>query len=208
MGADTTATPTANAADAAIAYARAQLGKPYVWGATGPNGFDCSGLVQAAYKSAGVNLPRTTYQQILSGSLVSKADLQPGDLVFPDIGHVQIYTGGGNIIESPKPGAVVVERPMWGYFSARRVTAPGSSTSSGTGTTGSGASSSSGGGIAGFAASTVKGLTNLVNPTSWASDAQTIALKVAVVGAGLALVLIGATKLAAPAVTNTLGSLT
>jgi cell wall-associated NlpC family hydrolase len=105
----------------AIAFARAQLGKPYVWGGTGPNSYDCSGLVQAAYRAAGVSLPRTTQQMIFSGQNVAKSDLRPGDLVFPDPGHVAIYTGGGTFIEAPHSGLMVREVPMWGFWRARRV---------------------------------------------------------------------------------------
>jgi cell wall-associated NlpC family hydrolase len=112
-------------AQAAVAYARAQIGKPYVYGATGPNSFDCSGLVQAAYKAAGVSLPRTTYQQILVGSPVGKTALTIGDLVFPDVGHVQIYSGNGNVIEAPHTGTNVREVAMWGFMTARRITSTG-----------------------------------------------------------------------------------
>lgn len=115
-----------SAADTAIQFALAQVGKPYVWGATGPDGYDCSGLVQASYAAAGIQLPRTTYQQILQGQDVPQADLAPGDLVFPDIGHVQIYLGNGQIIESPHQGASVRVVNLWGFFKARRVTAPSS----------------------------------------------------------------------------------
>lgn len=108
-------------ADVAIAFARAQLGKPYVWGATGPNSYDCSGLVQAAYKAAGINLPRVTQAMILSGTAVARDALIPGDLVFPDIGHVQIYTNNGNVIEAPSAGKTVREVAMWGFMAARRV---------------------------------------------------------------------------------------
>jgi len=104
-----------------LAFAHAQLGKPYVWGATGPNSFDCSGFVQASFKAAGISIPRTTYQQILVGRAVSRANLMPGDLVFPDVGHVCIYTGNGNWIEAPHSGAQVREVPMWGFLTARRV---------------------------------------------------------------------------------------
>jgi len=104
-----------------LAFAHAQLGKPYVWGATGPNSFDCSGFVQASFKAAGVSLPRTTFQQILVGRAVAHKDLKPGDLVFPDVGHVGIYTGNGNYIEAPHSGAVVREVPVWGFLTARRV---------------------------------------------------------------------------------------
>ena len=110
-------------ADTAIAFARAQLGKPYVWGATGPNSYDCSGLVQAAYQAAGVSLPRVTQAMILSGTPVARNALVPGDLVFPDIGHVQIYTNNGNVIEAPSAGKVVREVAMWGFMAARRVVA-------------------------------------------------------------------------------------
>jgi NlpC/P60 family len=114
-----------NQADQALAFARAQIGKPYVFGATGPNSYDCSGLVYAAYKSVGITLGRTTYQQVLNGTAVSRTELKIGDLVFPDAGHVQIYSGGGNIVESPHTGANVREVPMWGFWKARRIIAGG-----------------------------------------------------------------------------------
>ncbi|MFI7101130.1 NlpC/P60 family protein [Streptomyces sp. NPDC050161] len=93
----------------ALAFARAQMGKPYVWGATGPNSYDCSGLTQAAWKAAGVNLPRTTWDQVKTGERVATKDLQPGDLVFffKDISHVGMYIGDGKMIHAPKPGASV-----------------------------------------------------------------------------------------------------
>ncbi|MEV0261698.1 NlpC/P60 family protein [Streptomyces sp. NPDC050617] len=96
-------------ADKAIAFARAQMGKPYVWGATGPNSYDCSGLTQAAWKAAGVDLPRTTWDQVKTGTRVATDDLQPGDLVFfyDDISHVGMYIGDGKMIHAPKPGANV-----------------------------------------------------------------------------------------------------
>lgn len=106
-----------------ISFARAQIGKPYRWGATGPDAYDCSGLVYAAAKAVGIKIPRTTAGQILIGNGVAKSDLQPGDLVFPDAGHVQIYTGGGNVVEAPRAGKNVREVPMWGFFAARRITA-------------------------------------------------------------------------------------
>ncbi|MFI9807732.1 NlpC/P60 family protein [Streptomyces sp. NPDC052301] len=105
--------PDARAA-AALAYAYAKLGSPYVWGATGPNAFDCSGLVQAAYRSAGISLPRTTYAQIDAGRRVSRSELQPGDLVFfySGISHVGIYIGGGRMIHAPNPSAPVRVAPI------------------------------------------------------------------------------------------------
>ncbi|MFJ8151970.1 NlpC/P60 family protein [Streptomyces sp. NPDC094468] len=99
----------------AIAFARAQIGKPYVWGATGPGSYDCSGLSQAAWKAAGVSLPRTTYDQVNAGTTVSLADARPGDLVFfyDDVTHVGIYIGDGMMIHAPKPGAYVREESIY-----------------------------------------------------------------------------------------------
>ncbi|MEU2621194.1 NlpC/P60 family protein [Streptomyces sp. NPDC007157] len=99
----------------AIAFARAQVGKPYVWGATGPGSYDCSGLSQAAWKAAGVSLPRTTYDQVNAGTTVSLADAQPGDLVFfyDDVSHVGVYIGNGMMIHAPKPGAYVREESIY-----------------------------------------------------------------------------------------------
>jgi len=99
----------------AIAFARAQIGKPYVWGATGPDSYDCSGLTQAAWKAAGVTLPRVTYDQVNAGTTVSLADAQPGDLVFfyDDISHVGLYIGNGMMIHAPKPGAYVREESIF-----------------------------------------------------------------------------------------------
>ncbi|RAJ86267.1 MULTISPECIES: C40 family peptidase [unclassified Streptomyces] len=99
---------------AAIAYARQALGSPYVWGATGPNAFDCSGLTQAAYRAAGVSIPRTTYAQINAGQRVSRSQLQPGDLVFfySGISHVGLYIGNGEMIHAPNPSAPVRIAPI------------------------------------------------------------------------------------------------
>ncbi|RKN46851.1 C40 family peptidase [Streptomyces hoynatensis] len=96
-------------AEAAVAFAEAQLGKPYVWGATGPSSYDCSGLTQAAWRAAGVEIPRVTWDQVNIGTRVSRDQLQPGDLVFfySDISHVGMYVGDGTIIHAPKPGDVI-----------------------------------------------------------------------------------------------------
>lgn len=93
----------------AIDFAEDQLGKPYVWGAAGPNSYDCSGLTQAAWLAAGVELPRVTWDQVEIGIRVDRSELQPGDLVFfyDDISHVGLYIGGGEMIHAPKPGDVV-----------------------------------------------------------------------------------------------------
>ncbi|MFF8276632.1 NlpC/P60 family protein [Streptomyces lateritius] len=102
-------------AEKALAFARGQIGKPYVWGATGPSSYDCSGLTQAAWKAAGVDLPRTTWDQVKVGTRVATADLLPGDLVFfyDDISHVGLYIGGGKMIHAPKPGADVREESIY-----------------------------------------------------------------------------------------------
>ncbi|MFD4597060.1 NlpC/P60 family protein [Streptomyces sp. NPDC058464] len=105
---------TDSRAAAAVAYAYSKLGSPYVWGATGPDAFDCSGLAQAAYRSAGVSIPRTTYAQIDAGRRVSRSELQPGDLVFfySGISHVGIYIGNGQMIHAPNPSAPVRIAPI------------------------------------------------------------------------------------------------
>lgn len=99
------------AASAAVAFARKQLGKPYQYGATGPNSYDCSGLTHAAYASAGVSISRTSQQQYRQGQAVSAAALQPGDLVFyynsTSPSHVAMYIGNGQIIEALKTGTNV-----------------------------------------------------------------------------------------------------
>ncbi|MET9665392.1 NlpC/P60 family protein [Streptomyces sp. NPDC006475] len=107
-------TSTAKAAKV-LDFARAQIGKPYVWGAAGPSSYDCSGLTQAAWKTAGVSLPRTTWDQVKTGKRVETKDLLPGDLVFfyDDISHVGIYIGDGKMIHAPKPGANVREESIF-----------------------------------------------------------------------------------------------
>ncbi|MFJ9939189.1 C40 family peptidase [Streptomyces erythrochromogenes] len=98
----------------AVAFAYSSIGKPYVWGATGPGSFDCSGLTQAAWRSAGVSLPRTTYTQINAGRRVSRDQLAPGDLVFfySGITHVGLYVGNGQMIHAPRPGSTVRLAPI------------------------------------------------------------------------------------------------
>ncbi len=91
----------------AVRAALGKLGRPYVWGATGPDRFDCSGLVQWAYAHAGVPLRRTTYEQILDGMPVAQSRVRAGDLVFPHAGHVQMAIGGGLVVEAPHAGATV-----------------------------------------------------------------------------------------------------
>ncbi|MGW0362082.1 NlpC/P60 family protein [Streptomyces sp. NPDC002990] len=98
----------------AVAFAHGAIGKPYGWGSTGPGAFDCSGLTQAAWRSAGVSLPRTTYTQINAGRRVSREQLAPGDLVFfySGITHVGLYIGNGQMIHAPRPGSTVRVAPI------------------------------------------------------------------------------------------------
>ncbi|MFI8358594.1 NlpC/P60 family protein [Streptomyces sp. NPDC085612] len=98
----------------AVAFAYGAIGKPYVWGATGPGSYDCSGLTQAAWRSAGVTLPRTTYTQINAGRRVSRDQLAPGDLVFfySGVTHVGLYVGNGQMIHAPRPGSTVRLAPI------------------------------------------------------------------------------------------------
>ena len=108
-------------ADGAVRAALSRLGRPYVWGATGPDRFDCSGLVLWAYARAGVHLPRTTYQQIDQGVPVARSQVRPGDLVFPHTGHVQMAIGGGLVVEAPQPGSTVQITKMGSAVAIRRV---------------------------------------------------------------------------------------
>jgi cell wall-associated NlpC family hydrolase len=101
--------PSSGRAAAAVQFAYAQLGKPYVYGAAGPSSYDCSGLTMAAWAAAGVSLPHNAAMQQSMLPYVSQADLQPGDLVFfgNPAGHVGIYIGGGRFIHAPHTGDVV-----------------------------------------------------------------------------------------------------
>ncbi|MFI1013691.1 NlpC/P60 family protein [Streptomyces sp. NPDC020965] len=105
--------PNARAAQA-VSYAHGAIGKPYVWGATGPGAYDCSGLTQAAWKAAGVSLPRTSYAQINAGQRVGRSELAPGDLVFffEGVSHVGLYIGDGRMIHAPRPGAPIRIAPV------------------------------------------------------------------------------------------------
>ncbi len=107
--------PTGTQADAAVAFAYNQLGCPYVYGGTGPchMGFDCSGLAQAAWASAGVQIPRDSYEQWAALPHVPVSSIEPGDLlIYNGEGHVAIYVGGGYIIDAPQTGEDVEKIPM------------------------------------------------------------------------------------------------
>jgi cell wall-associated NlpC family hydrolase len=110
---------------AAFQAAQSRVGMPYVWGADGPNSFDCSGLTSWAFRQAGISLPRTSQQQANAGTRInSLGDLRPGDLIImrSDLSHVGFYAGNGQILHAPKPGAQVRYEPiatsgmpfMWG----------------------------------------------------------------------------------------------
>ncbi|MEU5833491.1 NlpC/P60 family protein [Streptomyces diacarni] len=102
--------PGSGRAAAALAAAKTKIGSPYVWGATGPSSFDCSGLTSWAYQQAGVSLPRTSQAQASAGTrIASQSALKPGDLVlfYGDLHHIGLYAGNGQVLHAPKPGASV-----------------------------------------------------------------------------------------------------
>jgi peptidoglycan DL-endopeptidase CwlO len=108
--------PGANTLGAqALQYALSRQGDPYVWGAVGPNEFDCSGLVMWAYAQVGISLPHYTGDQYNSGEHISQDQLQPGDLVFfySDISHVGMYVGNGMMLDAPDFGETVRVEPIW-----------------------------------------------------------------------------------------------
>ena len=102
-------------AGAAVSYALAQVGDAYVWGATGPSAFDCSGLTLMAWSQAGVSLPHSSSSQMSSGTPVSSSQLQPGDLVFyySPVSHVGIYIGNGQIVHAANPSDGVKVAPVF-----------------------------------------------------------------------------------------------
>jgi peptidoglycan DL-endopeptidase CwlO len=109
--------PTGSQADAAVQYAYSKLGDPYVWGATGPSAFDCSGLAQAAWAAAGVSIPRTTYDQVAALPAVPLSAIQPGDLLFfSGDSHVAMYVGGGMVIDAPQTGSNVEKVALAGWY--------------------------------------------------------------------------------------------
>ncbi|MCW2530678.1 MAG: putative Cell wall-associated hydrolase [Blastococcus sp.] len=130
-GGDTQAVPSgviapSAAAQQAVDTALAQAGDPYVWGAGGPDAFDCSGLMQYAYSAAGVSLPHSSSSQSQMGMAVSRSELQPGDLVFfySPVSHVGMYIGNGQMVHastSGQPVKVASLDSMGSYNSARRI---------------------------------------------------------------------------------------
>ncbi|PTM99535.1 C40 family peptidase [Streptomyces sp. VMFN-G11Ma] len=110
---DKAGTKASRAGRKAIAYATRQLGKPYVWGAEGPNSFDCSGLTSQAWLHAGIPIPRTAEEQWARLPHVPVSRMRPGDLIiyFSDASHVALYIGAGKIISAPRPGRWVYVSP-------------------------------------------------------------------------------------------------
>ena len=109
------------AGQAAMGVAMAQVGKPYIWGSTGPNGFDCSGLMVYSFAQAGISLPRTSYQMMGVGTAVSMADIQPGDLVISyGGGHVGLYIGNGMMVHAANE-TVGVEVTSLAYYSVNAI---------------------------------------------------------------------------------------
>ena len=112
-----------------VEEAKKHLGKKYVWGATGPNTFDCSGLTSWCHKQLGISIPRTSLAQSKSGKAVSKSDLQPGDLLFwkttsAPVGHVGMYVGNGQFIHAPnKSKPVKYDSLDNSYYKSRYVRA-------------------------------------------------------------------------------------
>jgi cell wall-associated NlpC family hydrolase len=117
--------PAPSTTASALTAALGKLGAPYRWGAKGPNAFDCSGLIQWAFKNAGVDLPRTSRAQSRVGAPVAKSDLRPGDLVFfySPVSHAGIYAGGGRIVHASTSGKPVKmgDIDTMPFHSARRV---------------------------------------------------------------------------------------
>ncbi|MEU0488809.1 C40 family peptidase [Nocardiopsis sp. NPDC006139] len=107
----------------AIDFAYSKIGVPYLWGGTGPNGYDCSGLTQASWAAAGVSIPRTTYSQWELPNAVAWEDLQPGDILFffPDLGHNGLYVGNGMMVHAPSSGKTVSEVRLADYWAAQFV---------------------------------------------------------------------------------------
>jgi NlpC/P60 family/Putative peptidoglycan binding domain len=131
-GEQTAAAAPGSPAAVAVRFALAQLGKPYEWGADGPGSYDCSGLVQTAYRAAGVHLPRVSREQYGAGQLVSLTQLRAGDLLFyasdtsnrRTIYHVGIYLGAGRMVEAPNRSAPVRIASIWRPGLLARATRP------------------------------------------------------------------------------------
>jgi peptidoglycan DL-endopeptidase CwlO len=115
-GTSTNSSTATGSAAAVVAFVKAQIGKSYVLGASGPSAYDCSGLVQAAFKQIGVSLPRVSQSQSTAGTQVSLSSLQPGDILYwggaGSAYHVGVYVGGGMFVGAQNPSTGIVERPL------------------------------------------------------------------------------------------------
>lgn len=109
-------TQSSSTAQTVVNAAKSQIGKPYAWGATGPNAYDCSGLVQYAYSQAGKNVGRTTYQQAGAGQHVSVSQAQAGDILMWGDYHDAIYVGNNQYVHAPQPGQNVTQASISSYF--------------------------------------------------------------------------------------------
>lgn len=113
-------------ASSIVSYAYQFIGLPYVYGATGPSSFDCSGFTQYVFSKFGYSITRTTYTQVNQGTYVSRENLQPGDLVFTrgtasSPGHVGIYVGNGKMVHASRPGVGIIVGDIYDYVTARRI---------------------------------------------------------------------------------------
>ncbi|MEV5749638.1 NlpC/P60 family protein [Actinoallomurus sp. NPDC052308] len=114
--------PASGSARAALNYAYAQLGKPYVSGGTGPNGYDCSGLTMMSWRAAGVSIPRVVPDQYNATHHVAQSDIQPGDLIFfSGLGHVGMIVDSGHFIHAPRTGENVMISSIAGYWQGQIV---------------------------------------------------------------------------------------
>ncbi|WP_189958046.1 C40 family peptidase [Streptomyces alanosinicus] len=116
-GSTSTSTSTATGSVASvISFVKAQIGKSYVLGASGPSAYDCSGLVQSAFKQIGVSLPRVSQDQSTAGTQVSLSNLQPGDVLYwgsaGSAYHVAVYVGDGMFVGAQNPSTGIVEKPL------------------------------------------------------------------------------------------------
>lgn len=177
-----------------VNYAKAQIGDPYVWGAEGPNSFDCSGLVYAAYRAAGIEVPRTTAANIgRTGTAVDLAHAVPGDVLYYDnpgaTDHVGIYVGNGQMIEAPTQGQNVKLSGIRNPTSIRRLDERVA------GSSGSGSGvldwlpGSPGAAIPDDAQAQIE---DALPFAGWQSDVVSIGLKIVAAGACVALAVVGA----------------
>jgi peptidoglycan DL-endopeptidase CwlO len=116
------AVPESGRAAAVVAFVKSIVGRPYVYGAAGPSGYDCSGVIVAAYRRLGINLPHKASAFYGVGRAVPRSQLQPGDILIMDGGrHAGIYIGGGKMVHAPKPGRRVEIAAIWSFSAARRI---------------------------------------------------------------------------------------